>query len=171
VADQLTDDLCTRCGLCCNGVLFTDTRCADDEEAERIVALGIDLIPGQVMPSFQQPCCKLSSTRCQIYSDRPRQCQAFECELLKRTRQGERDLEGALKIVADTQGRAGEIRSLLAKLGDHAEDRPLAHRFESVRQLANDEIEDWWDDYARLTLEVNALQAELKAEFYRVAEE
>jgi uncharacterized protein len=169
MADDLIDELCTACGLCCNGVLFTDTRCTDDDEAARVENFGIQLLPGEEAPRFRQPCSQLSSTRCLIYQDRPLQCQTFECELLRRTRSEERDIAGARRIVEQTQVRVGEIRTLLARLGDTDDSRPLAHRFESVREQATDKTEDWWDDYARLTLAVGVLQKVLKSEFYRIS--
>ena len=40
---MLTDTLCTRCGLCCDGTLFGDVELTGRREATRLELLGLDV--------------------------------------------------------------------------------------------------------------------------------
>ena len=39
---MLTDTLCTRCGLCCDGTLFGDVELRGPVEAAQVEALGLE---------------------------------------------------------------------------------------------------------------------------------
>ena len=74
-------ELCTRCGLCCNGVLFDVVRLAPPE-IERMTRLGLPVLPRTENPAMAQPCAALEGTRCRVYADRPARCGEFRCHLL-----------------------------------------------------------------------------------------
>ena len=40
---SLTDTLCTRCGLCCDGSLFADVELASRDEASALEVMGLDI--------------------------------------------------------------------------------------------------------------------------------
>lgn len=168
-ANAIIESLCTACGLCCNGVLFTSVICSTAAEARRMEELGQTLRNIEGLCSFSQPCPKLDETRCGIYVDRPTRCRRFECELLKRVDRGEIPQEDASMLVQKVRLKAEIVRSLLRGLGDEDESRPLATRCDGVMELPADKDEEWWDTYATFLLEVRALQSLLKEHFYETA--
>ncbi|MBL6764765.1 MAG: YkgJ family cysteine cluster protein [Verrucomicrobiae bacterium] len=168
-AEETIDALCTRCGLCCDGTLFTSVVCATGTEARRVEAAGLSLNFIEGVGAFTQPCSRLKDTRCTFYADRPTRCRKFECELLKRTDRDEVSRNEAVSIIEQTQLKAEIIRSLLRGLGDEDETVPLAHRCDRVMELPVEKDEDWWETYATFLLEVRALQARLKHDFYESA--
>lgn len=87
-------DLCTQCGLCCNGALFGFVPLTEEEQA-RPRHHG----HGARMP---QPCEFLDGRTCGIYADGPPQvCSVFRCRLLRRFEAGELSLDDALVEVAE----------------------------------------------------------------------
>ena len=72
---SLTDALCTRCGLCCDGSLFADVELSGPTEAAGLEALGLEIEDdgngGEVMAL---PCGALRGKRCSIYRRRPKCC-------------------------------------------------------------------------------------------------
>jgi uncharacterized protein len=85
---RLTDTLCTRCGLCCDGTLFAEVELAHRAEATRLEALGLEIESDDEAPLQVQPCTALKGRRCGIYPHRPGCCRTFECRLLQDVRCG-----------------------------------------------------------------------------------
>ena len=128
---SLTDTLCTRCGLCCDGSLFADVELASRREATGLEILGLDVEydDGDAkMGLLSQPCRALVGRRCAIYAHRPACCRSFECRLLQDVRAGAVSVERAGEHVADALGRIQCARALLAELGQRDEHLPLAER-------------------------------------------
>src|SRR6185436_875526 len=99
---SLTDTLCTRCGLCCDGTLLADVELASRDEATTLEVLGleIDEDDGDRGPLMLLPCRALKGTRCSIYAHRPECCRTFECRLLQDVRRGAVDVEAAKTHIA-----------------------------------------------------------------------
>lgn len=103
-------ELCTRCGLCCDGTLFDVVRLAPPE-IERMTRLGLPVLPRVENPAMPQPCAALDGTRCRIYADRPIRCEQFRCHLLIALAEGEIDLEEARGVVALAHALEGAQRA------------------------------------------------------------
>jgi uncharacterized protein len=126
---MLTDTLCTRCGLCCDGTLFGDVELSGPAEAGRLEALGLDVDSDDADAELLAlPCGALRGTRCGIYARRPHCCRTFECRLLQETRRGVVTEELALARIADARTQAGQVKALLARLEPRAARLPLAER-------------------------------------------
>ena len=98
----MSEALCQRCGLCCDGTLFTRTPLEPGEAAPPpLVAAGAHL---------PQPCAALSGLRCTVYADRPRSCRRYECLLYGALAQGEVTLDEALAVVAEARARVAVDR-------------------------------------------------------------
>ncbi len=126
---SLTDTLCTRCGLCCDGSLFADVELAGRAEATRLEAMGLEVEdddPGGAQ--LLQPCAALQGRRCSIYEHRPECCQTFECRLLQDVRRGAVDVDRAKEHIAEALQRIGRVKALLAQLGQNDERLPLGER-------------------------------------------
>ena len=98
---SLTDTLCTRCGLCCDGALFADVELAGGDEAAGLEAMGLEIEDGDgdARSLLIQPCAALKGTRCRIYEHRPGCCRTFECRLLQEVKRGVVGLEAALEKI------------------------------------------------------------------------
>ncbi len=124
----LTDTLCTRCGLCCDGTLFADVELATRAEAASLELMGLDIEDEPGAGLLSQPCAALRGRRCGIYTHRPKCCRTFECRLLQDARRGAVSVEFAIGRIEDALGTVRRVRSLLRRLGERSEDLPLAER-------------------------------------------
>ena len=130
LAPSLTDALCTRCGLCCDGTLFGDVELAGRAEATRVEILGLgiedDDTNGDVL---SLPCAALRGSRCGIYALRPACCRAFECRLLQKARRGRVTVVQATAQIAKARRQVRRVRALLALLETRDQARvPLKER-------------------------------------------
>lgn len=125
-------ELCQRCGLCCDGTLFSHAPVLTPE-AGLLVPLGVPVFqrPDGV-PAIAQPCAALEGCRCRVYESRPVACRAFDCLLHDAYAADEVSLEDAVGIVEEARGR---VTGLLAELPDS----PASSAFERVQAGAVDE--------------------------------
>jgi hypothetical protein len=107
----LTDTLCTRCGLCCDGTLFADVELASRAEATRVEALGLEIESDDDAPLLVQPCAALRGRRCSIYVHRPG-FRTPECKpLLDATWSGEVERAGTHLAGVESSARCGNPSS------------------------------------------------------------
>jgi Fe-S-cluster containining protein len=118
------DQLCPKCGLCCNGVLFADVELRKGDDAKRLAELGLSLGKKGCHQAFAQPCACFDGTLCRIYDERPKRCRTFECGLLKRVKAGELDAKAALKTIAHAKRQVEKVCKLLR--GTDSDDERLA---------------------------------------------
>ena len=155
---SLTDILCTRCALCCDGSLFADVELAGRAEATRLEIMGLEVEdddPGLL----SLPCAALRGRRCGIYPHRPECCRTFECGLLQDVRGGAVSVERAGELIAEALERIGRVRALMAQLGYRRGRLPL--RESCAEALAKD---------ANADPERTRKRAELEAEMSAVEE-
>ena len=113
---NLTDILCTRCGLCCDGSLFADVELAGTDEAAGLEVMGLEIEDGDARALLVQPCRALKGTRCSVYEHRPGCCRTFECRLLQEVRRGAVSVEAALEKIAEAKaGLKSNVLSLESK--------------------------------------------------------
>ena len=105
------EDLCTNCGMCCDGTLFAYVEVAEDERAKVQELFTLHL--GKEGPIFHQPCNYNRDRKCAVYDDRPRTCRAYRCKTLSAFRSGEITAPEASRRVAETQRALEGIRPLL----------------------------------------------------------
>ena len=127
---MLTDSLCTRCGLCCDGALFGDVELSGPREATRLALLGLDVDTDDADTELLAlPCRGLRGTRCSVYAHRPSCCRTFECRLLQDAGQGAVTVDDALTTIASTKAQVRRVTTLLAGLEPRRGQRlPLAER-------------------------------------------
>ena len=129
MAQDLTDTLCTRCGLCCDGTLFADVELAGRSEAARLEALGLEIEDDDTpSPLLVQPCAALRGTKCAIYEHRPGCCRTFECRLLQDARRGAVSVDSALVTIEEALGLVRGAKALLAELGQRDGGLPISER-------------------------------------------
>lgn len=111
--------LCTQCGLCCSGAIYSRAVLDEDEVAPaRAIGLPVLDLPGR--PAFALGCPKLVGTQCSIFGHRPRVCGRFRCQLLIDFEEGRASHSEALAHVQEAQRLLGETRE-----GDPAAESPL----------------------------------------------
>lgn len=136
---SLTDQLCTRCGLCCDGSLFADVELAGVTEAAGLEAMGLEIEEDDTNGGLLvQPCGALRGKRCGIYAHRPECCRTFECRLLQDARRGTVSVEQATEQIAETLQRVGRVRKLAAELGQRDARLPLKERYADALALADE---------------------------------
>ena len=113
-------------------MLFGDVELQRGEDVEHLVRLGVDLFRKGRKTAFSQPCSCFDGKLCGIYADRPRQCRAFECGLLKRVGVGELTVGAALKTIAETRRNADTVLKLVRELGNPEETQPLHQRYAAI---------------------------------------
>jgi len=129
MAPLLTDTLCTKCGLCCDGTLFADVELVGEAEAARLEIMGMEIEnEDRVVGLLSQPSAALRGTRCGIYAHRPKCCRTFECHLLQSAQSGAVSVERALELVALAREQIRQVRTLLGRLGNRDEDLPIKER-------------------------------------------
>jgi len=123
---DLTDLLCTRCGLCCDGSLFADVELAGRAEATRLEVMGLEIEDdGGRHALLIQPCRALDGTRCSVYAHRPKCCRSFECRLLQDTRHGAVSAERAVEQIVETRQQIERVKQLMAACGPVDRNLPL----------------------------------------------
>ena len=129
VTPLLTDTLCTKCGLCCDGTLFADVELVGQAEIARLEIMGMDIEnEPRNMGVLSQPCSALRGTRCGIYAHRPKCCRVFQCHLLQNAQRGAVTVDRALEQIANTREQIRQLRAMLDRLGNHDEDLPIKER-------------------------------------------
>ena len=113
-------------------MLFGDVELQRGEDVEHLVRLVVDLFRKGRKTAFSQPCSCFDGKLCGIYADRPRQCRAFECGLLKRVGGGKLTFGAALKIIAETRRNADTVLKLVRELGNMEETQPLNQRYAAI---------------------------------------
>jgi hypothetical protein len=123
----LTDMLCTRCGLCCDGTLFADVELPSGDEASALVVMGLEIEDDDDDGGglLLQPCGALKGRRCSIYPHRPDCCRTFECRLLQEVKRGAVEVERAKEKIAEALRRIGRVKELVVQLGTGDERLPL----------------------------------------------
>jgi len=130
---NLTDTLCTHCGLCCDGSLFADVELASTAEASALEVLGLEIEEEEDDSALLlQPCRALKGRRCRIYQHRPDSCRSFECGLLQAAKRGVLTVDQARKKILESQQQIARVELLIRELGRTRECQPLKERCANV---------------------------------------
>jgi len=126
---NLTDTLCTHCGLCCDGSLFADGELADTDEASALEVMGLEIEDDENDGGLLlQPCGALKGKCCSIYAHRPDCCRTFECRLLQAARRGAVGVVQAREKIAEVRRRIGRVKERIGQLGGNNDRLPLKER-------------------------------------------
>ena len=106
--------LCQRCGLCCDGNLFTHVPLQPSEvAAARWNALDVvALVDGS--PALRQCCTALKGRWCTRYLERPEGCRRYRCRLLTALAGQEISFEEALAVVEQAHALLASLERGLA---------------------------------------------------------
>lgn len=110
VAERDGSELCLRCGMCCDGTLFS-TISLDEAEREHVASLGLVVRERpDSSPVSPQPCPAFVDGCCALYErERPAACGTYRCAVLVGYVNGEQRRDDALAVL-------GLVRSLAREL-------------------------------------------------------
>lgn len=105
--------LCQRCGLCCDGNLFSSLplRRSEVEGMQRLSLPVVNRADGT--PALEQRCAALDGRCCTVYAERPEACRRYRCYLLTALSEGEVTLEEALAVVDEAHARINAVEAVL----------------------------------------------------------
>ena len=129
LSTNFVSQLCPKCGLCCNGVLFADVELRKGDDAKRLAELGLSLVKKGRHQAFAQPCACFDGRLCRIYNELPKRCRTFECGLLKRVQAGELGAGAALKTIARAKRQVKKVCKLLRCTSSDDERLALSQRY------------------------------------------
>lgn len=135
---MLTDTLCTRCGLCCDGSLLADVELSGAAEVARVRLLGLRVDDDSDEALMLLPCSGLKGTRCTVYAHRPKVCRSFECGLLWSVRRGSVNVDQALVHIDDARSRIARVKGLLGQAGGYDPSLPLPEAAAEVLSVRGD---------------------------------
>lgn len=104
--------LCTSCGLCCDGSLFTQVPLSADEVA-LLRRRGLPLLVNGERRALTQRCAALAGSSCTIYEERPEGCRRYRCMLHAALAGDEVGLEEALALARQTHALLGALAEAL----------------------------------------------------------
>ncbi|HVG58525.1 MAG TPA: YkgJ family cysteine cluster protein [Hyalangium sp.] len=105
--------LCQRCGLCCDGNLFSSLPLwpSEVESMQRLSLPVVDRPDGT--PGLEQRCAALDGRCCTVYAERPEACRRYRCNLLTAVSEGEVTVEEALAVVDEAHARINGVEAVL----------------------------------------------------------
>jgi Fe-S-cluster containining protein len=103
-------ELCTACGLCCDGSLFRFVP-ADPAEADLYARLKLPVVQQSGRSAMPLPCHRLSERCCTVYTERPSGCRAYVCRLGDQLARGEVQGSEALAVVREAQRRIAALKA------------------------------------------------------------
>lgn len=109
-----SSSICLSCGLCCDGTLIGFVQLDRDEVPRVREIMPIEEAGGQGF--FVHPCSQLCGTSCQVYADRPKQCAAFHCGLLKKVSAGDQSKSAAISSIESVKVLRAELNGLMDEL-------------------------------------------------------
>jgi uncharacterized protein len=111
--EQLSD-ICTQCGMCCDGTLFNHAKIIDDADAVAVEGLGLTILTKEDKKRYFPQPCACFKTCCTVYERRPKVCISFYCAPLKKVRNNEMDLKEAQKDIQTALHIRAELQALIA---------------------------------------------------------
>ena len=106
--------LCTACGMCCDGNLFGFVA-VSSSEAATLRSAGLEVIDDRGRLKLGQRCAALDGCHCRVYEQRPFVCRRFDCLLVRSLTDKELPIDEALAIVAEAKARLGRLEGLLPR--------------------------------------------------------
>ena len=105
--NPISDSLCTRCGLCCDGTLFGNVPVSAHEQ-QRLVRV-LNVAATETGAAFVQPCSAFKGGFCGIYPERPSACSKYRCKLLRDVAAGRRSASAAGEIIQEVKAMRASI--------------------------------------------------------------
>jgi hypothetical protein len=125
--EQQLSRICTHCGLCCDGTLFTVAPLTRAEHTNLIPVLDVG-IEANGDTVLRLPCPALESSCCTMYAGRPQICREYRCGVLDSVDDGSLDAEQAVRLVSQVRAMARSFAIGLAASGQAPMSRALTQK-------------------------------------------
>ncbi|WP_299818317.1 YkgJ family cysteine cluster protein [uncultured Pontibacter sp.] len=125
-------NLCLSCGLCCDGTLIGFVQLNREELPGLRELLNVEEATNDGV--LIQPCNRYCGG-CTIYSDRPKQCASYDCELLKSLQRKELDYTSAIETVEVAKQRKSAIEEKLALLQIKLQSQSFYFKMTELKKL------------------------------------
>jgi hypothetical protein len=109
-------------------VLFDLVRLQPGDSVPQLQRLGMKLRRKTTKPWFPQPCQFLKNGACEIYEHRPTRCRLFECQQLRRLKEGETTEQDASAMIGLARRMVADIEALLPPLALGSQPPTLGER-------------------------------------------
>lgn len=105
-------NLCTECGLCCNGALFDYAELARDQVA-LAGELKLSVLSDSGKFGYAFPCPQLDGAVCKVYDKRPEVCRTFRCKTLREFEAGNITFDESIGRISAAKNALGETHKHL----------------------------------------------------------
>ena len=127
-------ELCKRCGFCCDGTLFRYAVVKDDD----VLLPGMEEVKEKDR-SFRQPCPYFSELCTAYHLQRPSICCSYRCDLLEKASDGEILFEEVAELVRRVKSQKARLEKMLEAysgytLDDRYEQFEVQHKLQQVEQ-------------------------------------
>ncbi len=126
-------NVCLKCGFCCDGTLLGFVQLDAEELAVYRNKMPIEEWGHHGF--FFSPCENLTPAGCKIYTQRPKQCGLFECQLLKNIENHSYNLSDAVDVIEALKQRREEINHQMATYFPDLKSRSFYFKVNEVEQL------------------------------------
>lgn len=160
-------NICTACGMCCDGTLFSYVPIAADDDLTPLREKHAVFESREQGDSFRQPCSALESRCCTIYAVRPSACRAYRCKLLEKVEAGETDVGTARDIIATAIRLRDEVRPKIEALVASPDEMSVRKSLSWIYRTLSEEGDNTplGEDRVALRLDVAALHIVLTTHF------
>ena len=150
-------ELCTDCGICCNGTLFSSVSldAAGLATAREHHLPVVETVNGS---KLELPCAALRGVLCGIYKQRPECCAEYACELVGRVDDRRLSLDDARGIIKTTRALRSRVTAAVGAAAWW-----VAHRSAIEAERTNP---DWARDNGELLADLKALEKLVRGHFW-----
>lgn len=134
-------NICLACGLCCDGTLIGFVQ-LDGEELPALREL-LDIEEEDNYGVFFQPCKNLGSDGCNIYSQRPKQCGIFKCELLNTTEKKKLSFNSAIEVIKEIKQKKLVIEKQLEIIPFKLQSKSFYFKILELKKLLREDKSDF----------------------------
>lgn len=146
--------ICIECQLCCNGSMIGFIQ-LEKSEIERVKTI-MEIEEENGLGVIIEPCKKLGCDGCTVYEDRPKQCRAFECKLLKSVEDKEVSMDNAFDIVKTIKSKRQTIEELSSAQNFNLRSNSFYFKTLEIRRIIKKEVNPS-EALIHLNNELNAL--------------
>jgi Fe-S-cluster containining protein len=150
-------ELCTDCGICCDGTLFSSVSL----DAHGLTAARkhrLPLLETRDAIKLELPCPALRGVLCGIYEERPEACADYACELLIGVDEAELEFDDARRIIEAT-------RAIRTRVSEAIGTTPWWTARRSAREAAQKDP-TWARDNAELLADLDELEQLVQQHFW-----
>jgi Fe-S-cluster containining protein len=165
VSPEITQSLCSNCGMCCDGVLFFGAKLQPADPVRALRALGLKIKRRHGELFCLQPCAAHIGGSCSIYERRPGRCREFECKQLLSVERHEISEEVAMGNIRRARALVEQVEALLALAKDERSGKSLAARCETIFNPPLDDFPDAEQIRSKLRAAWEELEAFLSSHF------